>query len=322
MSLIPFNLDFSCFLSGLAAIALCAVAWRIGLRGVPANVERLIDRQQQALDWRWLAMAGAGLGFSEWLSLFSLKTNGAPAIWILGLLIQSVAWCSLLEFGRRGFRTTEPDARPRLPVWVHAPLFVLAMLGAIDGIEGLHLGVALALGLPAAGLTGLALLQASTLSERTVRPWGLHLLSGGLLLFALANAFGAYPICALTMVACACGAWLTCHQNTANESRSKMVQRYLAPAAFVLLAVGGWAVLRGDGATETIQPQLYLAQATSGAGKSASSVKLAKLDKPVSAAQLITESAASTRWRQSIPVLVIVLMVLGFWGLSRLPCVH
>ena len=112
--------------------------------------------------WALLVWFGLGYGLAECLGLSPTEPAGPAALVLLRMALTALSLVALLEFGRR---QTQLAGRALAPVYLYPPLVVLAMFGALDGLQGLAAAYRLALGIPGCLMSGLALWRAQ--SSRT-----------------------------------------------------------------------------------------------------------------------------------------------------------
>jgi len=166
------NLDYIFFFCGLCFFVLSAVCFF------------LRKEKPAALAWRWLALFALAAGADKWMNLaaFSFADNLVFAGFRLAVLVLSFGF--LLEFARRSKQDVS-GSTPR--AWGYLLLALLALPGALYGIDGLSGSVRYALGLTSGLFAGWVVLQAArALPGQLRRP----LLALGVLLCLHAFAAG------------------------------------------------------------------------------------------------------------------------------------
>jgi len=116
------SLDFTFFVYGLGYVLMAAVCLPLGRE----------DRLR--LPWAWLGSYGLIMGCVAWLNLAVISTGDSRQQLLFRLVLMSLGYLLLVEFGRRGARV----AGGRSPgAWIHLPLLALAALGLLGDIQAL-----------------------------------------------------------------------------------------------------------------------------------------------------------------------------------------
>jgi hypothetical protein len=168
---------------------------------------------------------------------------------------------ALIEFGRQALLYQRGRTLGR---WLYLPLLGLSAAGGVfGGLAGLATACQLALGLPGGLLAGWALVQAGPAPGRLPRA-GLGLAAVSLAAYTPALAFSLPALSATVALGAMTGVWLygQAVEALASGTGLRLRQRWAQPAAFLLLAVAGWA---GVSWLET-GPETVLAQAAAVAG--------------------------------------------------------
>ncbi|MGO9013696.1 MAG: PAS domain S-box protein, partial [Dissulfurispiraceae bacterium] len=126
------QMDYIYFIYGLAFILLGAVT-------------HFLSRIDKRLPWTWLCMFGFIHGFNEWLDMLAFSLGNSTIFSLLRMLLMVASFLLLVEFARNG--TSALQGR-NVSKWVLVPFLVLAVSGALTGIEGLTVSCRYALGLP------------------------------------------------------------------------------------------------------------------------------------------------------------------------------
>ncbi len=127
------QMDFIFFIYGLAFILLFTFA------------AALYKEQRSRIPWHWLALFGLTHGLNEWADLLSLSFADNTLLPWARLVLMTVSFVFLLEFGR--------DSCARLKYfvvgrWVFIPLLLTAAsLAALSGMSGFNAGVRYTFGL-------------------------------------------------------------------------------------------------------------------------------------------------------------------------------
>ncbi len=254
-----FPLDYLLFIEGLAALMLAKSCWRLAQR-----------RCDTWLPWMGMALFGASGALRMWLDMLALALPDSLAFRLLRSAVLAVALGSLFEFGRRSWQA---GGRAMPGAWVLAPLFGLALPGAwLGGVAGFDAGLRMAVGLPAAVLTTIALSRAPV-NSRT----GLRLTAAGTVLFAAATGALIYPILfhgsdlggtrvevaghlvrALGASTCAVGAWLHRRSLQASAEREGKFVGGILPIVLIWLVGIGWfgAAWQGQVANDDLRANI------------------------------------------------------------------
>ena len=135
------QLDYIYFFYGLAFILLATVC--IEMRGDPGR----------RLPWIWLAGFGLTHGISEWLDMIAQSAGDSPIFAAFRLVLLTVSFILLLEFGRDGLSRlhafgapdgTGAQGEPSTPGgevpgrWIYIPLLIFFLLAVQAGIAGLN----------------------------------------------------------------------------------------------------------------------------------------------------------------------------------------
>jgi len=148
---IPFEtLDIAFFYYGLAYILLAAVC-------LP-----LQRKDGRRLPWGYLGGFGLFLGLVAWLNLFAISFGDNILMLQLRIVLMSLGFLSLLEFGRRGIIASGNRA-PGL--WIHIPLVLLAATGVFFDPNGLKITPRYALAVPGGIMAVIALLRTASQSR-------------------------------------------------------------------------------------------------------------------------------------------------------------
>jgi len=256
------QLDFVFLLYGLSFILLAIECLKL---------RRMEKRQSVA--WGWLAVFGLVHGINEWLDMFALSLVDPPWFKLARTIFVAGSFVALFEFGRRSWKIYNPRVTGR---WVCYPLLLTAILGALDGIQGLNAASRYALGMTGCLLAGTVLWKASRLFEK-VEKWGLMLSSAALFIYAPAtglitpkasfliapwlsqDAFlsvAGFPI-QLVRTGCAfavmTGLWL-CRQAKATSATSSSPRgRWIMPLLLIIYLVLGWIATEWCGGTMDAQ---------------------------------------------------------------------
>jgi PAS domain S-box-containing protein len=139
---IQMQMDFIFFFYGLGFILLAAAA--VGLTRT----------DKKRLHWNWLCLFGLLHGINEWFDLLALSLKDSPSFSVVRLIILTVSFLFLVEFGRTGSFAIRKKGLGR---WIFIPLLLLAGIGALSGMSGLNAAVRYTLGLAGSLWAALAL---------------------------------------------------------------------------------------------------------------------------------------------------------------------
>lgn len=168
MSLVN-NLDLAFFYYGLAYVLMAAVCLSL----------RRDDRK--SLPWAFLGLFGVLLGSVAWLNLIAISFGDSAAGLYLRIVMMASAFVCLVEFGRAGIAASARFAGR----WIHIPLILLALSGALGDEQSIKLSPRYALALPGGILAAVALFRASRHGGGRSRL--LQAASGAMLLVALTS---------------------------------------------------------------------------------------------------------------------------------------
>ena len=166
MQFISANLDFLCLIYILGAFQLPLILW---LTGSLFNMRR---------PWIWAACSGLLAGLAGLTNLFALSSAGSGVLYTIEILLNSLAWLALFEFGRTGFKR---QGKRGLGRWVYLPsLLLLGLGGGLGGLNGVDITSRLVLALPAAVFAGGSIvLETRSMPDRQQRSLRL---AGGLII--------------------------------------------------------------------------------------------------------------------------------------------
>jgi hypothetical protein len=126
------QMDYIYFFTGLSFILLVPLC------------HFLNRRPQRLLPWVWLGLFGATHGVSEWLDLLALDLGGGPVLNAVRIILMTVSFIFLVEFGRAGMLALRRRSPGRWILWVLAGV---ALLGGLAGFSGLCAASRYSLGL-------------------------------------------------------------------------------------------------------------------------------------------------------------------------------
>lgn len=126
------QMDHIFFFYGLAFILLAGVVYSSPYRC------------DLSMSWKWLALIGLFHGINEWLDMLALSPGDSLSYTAMRLLLRSVSFLCLVEFGRDGTAAIHGKAPGR---WVILPLLSFADFGIMVGISGTDVSARYTLGL-------------------------------------------------------------------------------------------------------------------------------------------------------------------------------
>jgi len=165
------QLDYIYFFYGLGFILLAAVC--VEMRG---DVGR-------RLPWIWLAGFGFAHGIYEWLEMLALGGSDSPAFAAGRLVLMTISFVLLFEFGRDGLRRLTGKS---LGGWVYIPLLIGFALAVPTGMAGLNAAARYAFGLTVGLWAAWTVFQLSIIKKE--HRWSL--LTAAILLAVYAVAVG------------------------------------------------------------------------------------------------------------------------------------
>ena len=165
------QLDYIYFFYGLGFILLAAVC--VEMRG---DVGR-------RLPWIWLAGFGFAHGIYEWLEMLALGGSDSPAFAAGRLVLMTISFVLLFEFGRDGLRRLTGKS---LGGWVYIPLLIGFALAVPTGMAGLNAAARYAFGLTGGLWAAWTVFQLSIIKKE--HRWSL--LTAAILLAVYAVAVG------------------------------------------------------------------------------------------------------------------------------------
>ncbi len=134
------NLDFTFFLYGLGYMLVATVSFSL-------------HQKDKQLPWKFLGFYGLFLGIVAWMNLLAISFGDTTGLLHLRLLLMSLSYISLFEFGRLGLYHNSKIKLSRL---VLIPLIIFALLGLLGGVPVLKITPRYALALPAGVLAALS----------------------------------------------------------------------------------------------------------------------------------------------------------------------
>lgn len=263
------QLDYACFLSGLALILLAIQC--LGRGGKAA----------QHLSWGWLALFGLLRGLSDWMSAFSQSQEFSLAFEGCRVALTGAACVALVEFGRRGFFR---GSRRKWSGFLTPALCAAAAGGALfGGFAELEAASLYALALPGGLLAALVFLR-SAQTTKGIERHGLQAAFISLLALVVtmslavppaaffpADSLNCVSFSAVTGIPIQIPAMLSalgvmaavCYSSPEKKRatpRHFLEVRWLCPAAFSCLIVLGWFVADWRGRCEDEQKREGLRQ--------------------------------------------------------------
>lgn len=148
------QVDYLLFSNGLALItmAIMCLAFR--------------SSDGRGLPWAWLGSFGLTLGIKVWLDLIALTLGDSPSFSAGRIILMSVSFLLLVEFGRSGTAGVLGKSPGR---WVLLPLVALTGLGGLNGWAGISLVSQYVLGFGGGAWAFFVLFQASKSREKILR---------------------------------------------------------------------------------------------------------------------------------------------------------
>jgi len=151
------QLDYIFFVYGLAFFVMALAC--IGM-GKPGRTH---------LPWIYLGVFGVTHGLSEWLDLIAYSLGDSPPFAVVRLVLMTVSFIFLVEFGRSGMLSMGRRAPGRR---IHVILVSAALvLGWTYGLNGLNASARYFLGLTGGLYSGYFLLKAWSADPETENPW-------------------------------------------------------------------------------------------------------------------------------------------------------
>jgi PAS domain S-box-containing protein len=166
--------DYISFLYGLAFILLATVCF-------------VMSRDEgRHLSWIWLAGFGLTHGVYEWLAILPL--GDSPAFAAVRLVLMTVSFVLLFEFGRDGLRRLTASKGESLGQWVYIPLLVSLAVALPFGMAALNVAARYSFGFTGSLLAAWTLFQLSKI--RRVNPlnhWSLITAAILLVIYGMAS---------------------------------------------------------------------------------------------------------------------------------------
>jgi hypothetical protein len=262
------QMDYTFFVYGLAFILLAGIC-------ATMRAERY-----DGLPWVWLGLFGLLHGLHEWMELLELTFGRSSIVARFHPAMLPLSFGSLLEFGRRGTRSSEGKS---VGPWVHLPFLAGAAAGMTAGWEGFDVATRYCLALPATAWAAVTMVRASRIADSPLgalrlgaMAMGGYMVAAGVVVppatFVPASVFNADSFQAFTgipiqvfraalavLVSVAVWRYHRHLRKTANETQELRFRHGLRLAlALVLVLLAGWIGTQWVG--------LHTVVANSGAG--------------------------------------------------------
>jgi PAS domain S-box-containing protein len=151
------QMDYVYFIYGLGFFTLAAVCFL------------LIRTHGEKLRWFWLGLFGLVHAINEWLDLFALTLGDSHFFKFFRLIILTVSFLLLFEFGRASFNSIKLK---KIPWFVYIFLFILLGVGwYIGDLDGLNMASRTLLGFGGGCFVALVFLLAAWQGEKGLKSW-------------------------------------------------------------------------------------------------------------------------------------------------------